>query len=191
MMWGFADYLRERFRPQVFGPAILGLTGLAIWSVESAPSAIPVTRALVMSGLLILQFRLWDDLEDRDRDRQSHPERVLVRLAPRPFWWALIALGATNLCTVMMVGTPVSLMGLVGFDLAALIAYRLVRGAVSDLAWAYLILLAKYPVFVLIVALATGPVVWHRLTLAALCAYAVAQLYERVHTRASVTGDLR
>lgn len=191
MMWGFADYLRERFRPRIFGPAILGLAGLAIWSVEAAPSAVSVTRALVMSGLLILQFRLWDDLEDRDRDRRSHPERIVVRLPPRPFWWALVALIATNLCTVMVLGTPASLPGLVGFDLAALIAYRLVRGVVNDLVWAYLILLAKYPVFVVIVALANGPVVWHRLTLAALCAFTAAQLYERVHTRASATGDLR
>ncbi len=34
---------------------------------------------LVLAVVLLLQFRLWDDLEDLERDRAVHPDRVLVR----------------------------------------------------------------------------------------------------------------
>ena len=69
-------YLETRFPATQFIPlaAFLGTAALA-------PS--PPTEAwrwltvMVMALALVLQFRLWDDIADRDLDRDSHPGRVL------------------------------------------------------------------------------------------------------------------
>jgi hypothetical protein len=191
MMRGFAAYLRERFRVRVFGPAIVGHAALALWTAAPAPTAISVARALFMAGLLILQFRLWDDLEDRIRDARSHPERVLVRLAPEPFWRALFTLAAMSIGLVATTRASEALIGLLALDLAALAAYRGLRTRVSERAWTHWILLAKYPAFVAIVALAAGPADRRRLAVACLAAFIAAQIYERVHTRAAEPGVIR
>ena len=191
MLSQFTAYLRERFRPQVFGVAVLGLTLLAIATAAGGWDVGPAARALLMMGLLVLQFRLWDDLEDRGRDAQTHPERVLVRAAPRPFWWALIALAWINLGMVKQMGTQPALASLVGLDLAALVAYWWLRTIVSGRVWTHWILLAKYPVLVAIVALATGPVTWQLLLVACGLSFGAAHVYERAHNRAPGPGDHR
>jgi chromate transport protein ChrA len=90
---------------------------------------------------------------------------------------------------VQWMGTPASGVWLVALDVAALVAYRWLRGAVSERAWTHWIVLAKYPAFVAIVARATGrPVAWRRLLLGCALAFAVAQLYEREHNRALKSG---
>jgi len=93
----FAAYLAERFRPAVFAPAIARHAGLALWAAEAGPTAARLAGAAGLAALLLLQFRLWDDLEDRDRDRVAHPERVLVLAPPAPFRRALAVLGLGNL----------------------------------------------------------------------------------------------
>jgi len=188
MMKTLAAYVRERFPPLVFVPAILGLTALAISIPDSGWAIVPVARALVLMSLLFLQFRLWDDLEDRDRDAQTHPERVLVGSAPRPFWWAMVALASINLGMVKEVGTPAALGALSALDLAARVAYSWLRGIVSERVWTQWILLTKYPAFVAIVALALGPTVWQRLLVASVGAFVIAQFYERWHNRAPKSG---
>jgi hypothetical protein len=190
MIRGFAAYLRERFRPLVFVPAILGATAMAVSIPDSARTISTVARALVLMSLLFLQFRVWDDLEDRGRDAQTHPERVIVRAAPGPFWWALVALAVINVRVVQSMGTPASGVWLVALDVAALVAYRWLRGAVSERAWTHWIVLAKYPAFLAIVALATGrPVAWRQLLFGCGLTFAMAQLYEREHNRALKSGD--
>jgi hypothetical protein len=190
MIRNFAAYLGERFRPRVFVPAILGLTGLAIACVDARPTAISTARALVLMGLLVLQFRVWDDLEDRERDRRVHPYRVLVRAQPAPFWWAMVILAfvaAQLIRTLTVAGSP-ALTTFFCLIVAGFMAYRVIRDFVSDRAWSHWILLAKYPAFVAIVALAHGPVARSRLIVAAAVAFAAAHLYERVHTRTAEPG---
>jgi 4-hydroxybenzoate polyprenyltransferase len=49
----------------------------------------------VLLVVLVLHFRLWDDLADRDYDRLHHPDRLLTRISNvRPFWifFALLAM---------------------------------------------------------------------------------------------------
>ena len=55
-------YRRERFRWRVFGPVAVVLTVAAI----PAPLLFPLSFLAVM--LVLFQFRLWDDLADRDYD---------------------------------------------------------------------------------------------------------------------------
>ena len=74
------NYLRERFRLRLFIPLALLIAAAAIVPPASWTSfAIDFAVAL----LLLAQFRMWDDLADRGRDRIEHPGRVLVRDARR------------------------------------------------------------------------------------------------------------
>lgn len=193
MMQTFAAYLGERFRPRVFVPAILGLTSGAVASVDAAPTAFSTVRALVLMGLLVVQYRVWDDLEDLDRDRRVHPCRVLVRAQPAPFWWAVVILGlvgARLIHDLTAAGSP-ALATYFCLIMAALVAYRVIREFVSARAWSQWILLAKYPAFVAVVALTLGPVSPARLVVFSVLAFATAHLYERAHTRAAEPGVSR
>lgn len=73
-----ARYLRERARPRLFVPlaVCIALVGAFI-----TPSSDVSVSALVLTALeaflLVMAFRVWDDLEDRDRDRVLHPGRTM------------------------------------------------------------------------------------------------------------------
>ena len=42
--------------------------------------------AVLLAFMLILQFRLWDDIADRERDRLKHPDRILCQVSDiKPF----------------------------------------------------------------------------------------------------------
>ena len=179
----FAAYLTERFRPAVFLPAIALHVLLALWAAGAEPTAARLTAAAGLAALLLLQFRLWDDLEDRDRDRAAHPERVLARTAPAPFRRALVAIGLGNLVAVAAAPSVAALTGLVFLDAAFFAAYRL-RARASDRVWRFGVLLAKYPVFVGLVAAAAGAPRTPRLALAMAAMYAAASVYEACHDRA-------
>jgi len=54
--------------------------------------------AFVMAFLLILQFRLWDDIADRSSDQLTHPTRVLCQTQVLwPFYLIAIFLFVTNI----------------------------------------------------------------------------------------------
>jgi len=72
------------------------LTVASLWaSASQTPS--DLGWIAIFSYLLICQFRLWDDLADREFDRLHHPGRILVTSSDtRPFFVALIALFLAN-----------------------------------------------------------------------------------------------
>ena len=173
-------YLAERFPPALFGPALAGLTAAAAWTAAE-PSPAATARTLVLAALLVAQFRLWDDLEDIDRDRIVSPGRVLVRAPATPFrrLMALLIAAAALLC----VERPPALLALLALETGFWVAYRYVRPSVPDETWRYGLLLLKYPLFVVVLSLAAGDAVTRRLSLAAAVAYACALAYELWHTR--------
>jgi hypothetical protein len=70
---------------------IMGLTFIA----EQPRTITDIAIRSLLVAVLIVQFRIWDDLADRDFDRRHHPERVLARIdCISPFWFLLGALGA-------------------------------------------------------------------------------------------------
>src|SRR5262249_43151254 len=76
-------YVRERARLRVFVPlavvmAMLGWTGGPVDRWIAAFHPIDFTRAAATALVLMLAFRVWDDLEDRSRDAREHPRRVTV-----------------------------------------------------------------------------------------------------------------
>ena len=185
----FAAYLVERFRPVVFIPAIALHLLLAWWAAGAEPTAARLAPAAGLAALLLLQFRLWDDLEDRHRDRVTHPERVLVVASPEPFRRALVVIGLGNLVVLAAAPSAAALAGLAVLDAAFAAAYRL-RAGVADPVWRFGVLLLKYPVFVGLIAAAAGAPRTFRLAIAMAVMYAAATAYEAYHNRHRTAGAL-
>jgi 4-hydroxybenzoate polyprenyltransferase len=177
-------FARERLSPTVFGPAIVLLSALALWGGWgdglSATPPFEVGGAAASVALFVVRYRIWDDLADRDRDRRHFPNRVVVTHAPSTFrrvHWLLFAAHTTLFSAT---GAAAALSGLVVLELAFVGAYRW-RNHLAPLAWRFPVLLAKYPAFVLVTALAGPAPTFDRVIPAALAAYAGAWLYEALH----------
>jgi 4-hydroxybenzoate polyprenyltransferase len=143
-------YLRERFTARValLVPLLAGAS-----FVPSPPAGtLDLLGRLALAGTLVGQFRFWDDLADRRRDRVDHPERILSRTRSLvPFWGVLVALLLFNLLAVGMSRPPVALGLLGGCDAAFLAWYGVLRHRVPVVLRAPVLLL-KYPAFVYLLA---------------------------------------
>ena len=170
-------YARERLTPGRLIPAGLLVVAATLagrgWSWDAGMAA-DVGAAFG----LVIAFRVWDDLMDRDRDRSRHPERVVVRASsttPLVVAAAAVAIGAGVLVGAAR-GLP-SVIFLAAYTAVLGLSYA-TRGARSAIReW---ILLLKYGVFTL--ALIGPPAAWTpRALLAGLAAFAAACLYEWLH----------
>jgi len=144
----------------------------------------PSAWRLGLSGLtaytLVAQFRVWDDLEDREHDGALHPDRVLSEAATLlPFWGLLTTLVLLN-CFLL------------AFALSAAAAFLAV--CVGYLAWyrlrtrrGYHLLLLKYPALVTVLALQQGATP-HALVLVLI--YLTFCIYEVLHDPGSEPGWL-
>lgn len=130
----------------------LPLAAFIVWAAacEGHGGAATALSAFAIATSLIAQFRLWDDLNDRARDLDAHPERVLARAASSaPFVWGVVLLTAANaLALAAARGIP----GVLAFSLLSAIAAlwyaaHRERGVVHAL-----VLHLKYPAFVLLLA---------------------------------------
>jgi 4-hydroxybenzoate polyprenyltransferase len=175
-------YWIERFPPQVLGPAaaFIAVAGRGFAAFDPRQWAGATLTAL----LLLAQFRLWDDLADRERDRQTKPERVLVRVsAIGPFVAVCLALALINLTLAVVSGrgsTSVVACLLLNAAAAAWYAWRPARRTLAT----DLVLLVKYPWFVIVIAAGSGA----QIAVAALAVYAAACAFEYWHDAA---GPLR
>lgn len=199
-MMVIATYFRQRFALRIFVPAIGLLTVLSCWAAGVTALESRSGLALLVMTLLVIQFRVWDDLEDRDHDRVAHPNRVLPKAPVAVFRNLRVVLVLTTISTMYLVRTiliPQSLLNpqaslfTVASSYAALVliahvAYRHARVHIADTTWRYTVLL-KYPTFIAIVALALRKPHPVRLVLAMLITYFSACAYEAIHTRSSRT----
>lgn len=133
-------YLAERARLRLFLPLSLVLAAIG------RPTSLALFVGATASALLlVLAFRVWDDLEDRARDAWDHPDRVIVsteRTAPFvALGLALGALGAVASARVAVLGAAA---------VALLLWYRL-RGGEVQLFGGHVVLL-KYPAIAFAVA---------------------------------------
>jgi len=142
-------YWLERFRLRIFVPA-----AMAVAAAAQAGGGIDARRStidLVCALLLLAQFRLWDDLADRERDRVTHPVRVLVRATPvSPFVATCLLLAIVNIVLQAWLRGVGSATALAALDVSASAWYAwrpARRSAATDL-----VLLSKYPAFVLLLA---------------------------------------
>jgi hypothetical protein len=163
----------------VFAPAI-ALHSLATWWAAAVPASALIV-AVGLTTLLFVSFRLWDDLEDVDRDRVFSPDRVLV--TANRLWFhllhAVLLIVSAMLFAQEADGLPIFL----AMMAAAWVCYRTLRPWLSDAQWRFGILLMKYPLFTLLVVKAIGGEASARLAIAALSSYAAACGYEAWHHR--------
>ena len=170
-------YAVERLSLRIFGPAIAASALVASWAAAADAPAVIVSTALM--ALLFVEFRLWDDLKDADRDRAAHPSRVLASAKRLPFQALLVVLlAATGALLAESIAAVVFYAGLVATSWCG---YRWLRCSLSDRAWRFGVLLAKYPAFVVIVAHTVGDALLSRIAAGALCSYAAACGYEVWH----------
>jgi 4-hydroxybenzoate polyprenyltransferase len=173
-----AAYLQTRLPASRFGPLVVALV-LASVAGESVPTPGTLLRRFVLVTSLIVQFRIWDDLADRQRDRSRHPERILPaasRAGPFHGLW-IVAAGAT--VALLALGPwpawRLSVYGLLALTLG--IWYASGRHRWTQPVLNYHVVLAKYPVFVCLiggVAARTAPRLLAALSVyLALCAYEV------------------
>jgi hypothetical protein len=188
-MSGFIlGYLAERVRAAVFLPVLAALWLAAIWAAGGNPGTERSALSLALLACALLQFRLWDDLEDLAHDRQVHPYRVLARAPSTPFRWLLGALTVAALALAAVAG-PAVLVTLAALDVTFLVAYRFVRPRVAEGVWRYPLLLSKYPAFALITAMAAGGVADPARTAAVMvAAFTGACAYEALHDRRRPAG---
>ena len=163
MMHDVQAYLRER----IWTPRI------ALLSLLLVVAASGFSRWSVSGLVLLVAFRLLDDLEDVEVDRIRAPERVLVRASSlRPFWWVcgLAFLVGGSLLPVA------KLLVLVLFTIGLLAWYRVGRRYPLFARGHSAVILTKYPLLVWLTS-AGGPYL-----LATMCGvYLVMIGYERLH----------
>lgn len=176
-----AAWLRTRvLRPRI--ALLWGLVSVAAWAAGAMPRAwVPVATVL-----LIVPFRLWDDLADLPRDSRRAPERVLVQATDlAPAWHALrIALGLVALALFVVQGWDAA--AAYGLLLLAMwLLYRTTEPEGEDRHVRAMLVLAKYPVFVLLLAGPAGPRPWA----AALLLYALLAAHERRSQQAEAEDE--
>lgn len=177
-------YFRERMNPLLFVPVILLLAHVACWTSHTITFP-TFGHACGLVALLVVQFRLWDDLADRERDRANFPERVLVRAEPAPFVILVVSLALSALAAAWFIGGIRSFIALAILNVAFVLLYAVVRRHLSDGLWRYPVLLSKYPAFVVITAVALDEVSLRRAVVTVLFVYAAALAYEALHSRRS------
>ena len=171
-------YAAERLPLPIFGPAIVLFAAAIIW-IGGTAAFDTAAASLLVASLLFVKYRLWDDLEDVERDRAAHPERVLVSGPLMPFRLLLAAVTVAAAAACLAHWPAFQL--LLALDCAFVIAYRVIRPSLTDHTWRYGVLLLKYPVLLAIAASATVTVIPERLVAGAIAAYALASGYERWH----------
>jgi SAM-dependent methyltransferase len=107
---------------------------------------------VALAVLLIVQFRLWGDIADREHDRRRHPERVLARHYGRAIAF-LVLLAVLSLPIVLLLGAfgdagrRMAAYGVLALALAVVYGSQAtIHGRVMRTAW----LLVQFPAFVLL-----------------------------------------
>ena len=176
-------YLGERYDSRRFVPLalLLGVVGMiAAGSRFDSPTAL--IQSVLVSYVLVLAFRVWDDLEDRNRDRRGHPERVLVQSASRVPWIWLTALAFSLSAAIVAIG-PASgaRLAILAAGVAVLFAwYRLRRAIAASPLVGMSVIFAKYPLIAYVAAPPSQPVSPLVTALSLLCLYVALCSYELV-----------
>ena len=175
-------YARERFADRRITLLVFLLLTLTL---VASPTTEPVAIAgrLAVVALLVLAFRLVDDLADRAHDARHQPERVLVQSRqPDRFRLAAVGLLALSAFTVL---------GVAGADALALMAattagLALVYAALPRRPLRQALVLLKYPA-ITVIAAPTGLVAPNRLALVMLTAFAVVAAHDALAPKEGTT----
>lgn len=151
----FLRYLSSRFT-SIWMAVLLLLLMAASWCVSFPQGSIAVLVDFAIVLPLLLQFRLWDDLCDIERDRRLHPERVLSRSHRLAAFWALLTLIAILGVILIIWQRPTrSVVALAVLNGVMFVWYSMPQRTKWQTA-NYHIVLLKYPTFVFILANRSG-----------------------------------
>jgi 4-hydroxybenzoate polyprenyltransferase len=168
-------YRRERFRWRVFGPVAAVLTFAAI------PTPLEFPFSFVAIVLMLFQFRLWDDLADRDYDVVHHPYRLLSRCnRASSFYWLVAAGGFASFGFLLLLGraaAPFLVLCVATFYWYAGVPDRARRTILGRH-----VLLLKYPSFVWLIAPVHAPQLFVSMSIV----YVSCAVYEVLHDRQSL-----
>jgi hypothetical protein len=179
-----ARYSRTRFPVKIYLPLALFLCTAALAGGRPM-EPINLMLAFVLALSLLYQFRLWDDLSDREHDRLDYPERVLVRTTSVTFFRTLVFVAFLYNFALIGVSAGSS------WQLKA-IMFALLNG--SFFVWyrwraelcrseigASHVVLGKYPIFIYLLSGESAATSSVRLVLAMLLVYLCFCVYELLH----------
>jgi hypothetical protein len=122
-------YLAERSRPLILGllSLLLAAAGLLL-APSSGVNFVRYLESAAQAFLLILAFRVWDDLADRERDAVEHPGRVVV-VSGRvgPFALLGVVLGVGALVPIALAADAVARLAALGIAAGSLAIWYRVR----------------------------------------------------------------
>lgn len=144
-------YLRERILNVRIGLLWLLLLAGVVLTDRDGFGRLPVLA--LASALFIIAFRLWDDLADREHDRLHHPQRCLVDSPNGGPFYAMVCVLLVILASLVTLLTDGSrALIFLGLLAAFLGVYRGTRNRPDLRSLRTVLVLAKYPVFVLLLA---------------------------------------
>jgi len=147
-----ASWVRERLLTFRIGL----LCAVVVAAVLAAGPALPVAAAAAIAAALVLQFRLWDDLADREHDRTRAPRRVLSRAEGIRTFAALLVLSIVAMAGVLAAsGAWPAVVAYAALAALFAVLYAVTRPA-SRLRMVAVLL--KYPAFVLLLAAAPASI---------------------------------
>ncbi len=175
------QYWSSRMPPGIYLPMVLflGMASLtAGWPTR--PASLVVNLLLAYS--LVLQFRLWDDLSDVERDRVEHPERTLCRTKRmKLFRWILFGLFVMNFGLIVWLKPVNVVVVFLSLNWVFWLWYRMPQqNRLND--WlSYHFVLLKYPIFVYLIRPDATGTATGSLLLAMVLVYLCFCVYEVLH----------
>jgi len=145
-------YCRERLSLRILIPMVIFLT-TAAGTVSTSSDAVFTFRGTALCCLLILQFRLWDDLGDLPRDRIESPHRLLCRLSSVSHFNVLcLLLLATNIAILSRSDSHFTIVLFLLLNAGFLCWYGGLRRYFSERLGGWHVVLLKYPIFVMLMS---------------------------------------
>lgn len=135
---------QQRFAHTLFVPVALTLVVASVVG-NAWPDAAALAPRAIAAWLAVLALRLWDDLEDRERDATVHPKRILTAVTETQPYMAFVA------GLLVFAGVLVALGGGTGWVLMALVVVLWGFYRLDGQTWpgSDFVILLKYPVLVL------------------------------------------
>lgn len=168
-------YGRTRIAQGRVAALIAALAALAF--VAEAPRGVgDGLLRTALAALLVVSFRVWDDLADRAFDAVHHPDRVLARSAALGWFWAMLA-GAVAITVggLAAFGGAASLSIYAGLIVLLAVVYHGPLKLTRERFIRAQLVLLKYPAFIAMLG-ASG--VTSRTTLCAAAGYLLISLHD-------------
>ena len=189
------DYWRERYPARVFVPFAILLAAAGAAAGGAAGGSLPTVRdaikSCILAYMLILVFRIVDDLADLRSDRLRYPDRVLVRAvfmsasSRTPIVVLALAIALGDVLIMMSqprLGARVAVFAAIALFLG-LWYHRRARLRAGPLAGAHILLL-KYPAISLLTCANWDGLTLHTALPSLGASYLGLCIYEQVHDRA-------